>query len=122
MQERYVNISRSTVNTIAFSSIFNIGDTVFCNPKFKAIAVQRETNSWNENYDLQFTEYPIFQKEANWIDVDLPIHLNTVHHTNIHVDNVMITSISQSSSIQFGGIKKIHAESRLKHIRILENS
>jgi spore germination protein PE len=118
---RYVHISQSGINSIAYSSIFNIGDTVNFNPKFRAIAMQREGNVWNDNYDLQFNYYSIFEREAKWLESSLPIETNYHHHdNNIIIGNISITGVSQSSSVQFGGLKNINAETRLKHIRLIQ--
>lgn len=121
MKLRHVRISRSAVNTIAFSSIFNIGDTNHFSPKFKAIAVQREGDAWNSNYDWKFSDYPIFHRKANWLDSELPIQIKHYHHNNqICVKNVSLTGVSQSSTLQFGGLRNIEADARIKHFRLLK--
>lgn len=114
-----VLLSESEVNTVAFSSIINIGDSVHFNPRFKAIAVQREGNVWNEDYDYRFSDYSLFQRQAKWIDLDIALEINSIHHDGIKVHSVSISDVSQSSLYQVGGLKKINAETRLKHIRIL---
>ncbi|WP_010093664.1 spore germination protein GerPE [Ornithinibacillus scapharcae] len=119
MRNRMVQLSQSEINTIAFSSICNIGDSVHFNPKFKAIAVQREGNSWNENYDFHFSEYSLFQRQTHWVHLDLPVEMNSNHHNGIQVNSVSISDVSQSSLFQVGGLNKINAETRLKHFRIL---
>ncbi|WP_026905696.1 spore germination protein GerPE [Paucisalibacillus globulus] len=123
MEHRYVHIRMSAINSIVDSSIFNIGDTVHFNPIFKGIAVQRETNVWNDAYDTDFEDYSIFTRQANWIDTEIPVHMYNFHHNGtIQVGTVSITGVSQSSTVQFGGLKNINAESRLKHIRILQDN
>jgi spore germination protein PE len=112
----------SAINSIAGSSICNIGDTVHFNPRFKAIAVQRESNVWNEAYEHDFEDYSIFKRDANWIKNSIPVETYFVHHnSDITVNNVSITGVSQASTVQFGGLKKINTESRIKHIRILQD-
>ncbi|MFS0671961.1 spore germination protein GerPE [Ornithinibacillus sp. 179-J 7C1 HS] len=121
MDQRYVHVSNAAINSIAFSSIFNIGDTVHFNPLFKGIAVQREGISWNDNYDMEYSDFPLFQRTASWIEEELPIKVNQLHHNdNILVGNVSITGLSESSTIQIGGLKHINAEARIKHIRMLK--
>ncbi|WP_052345881.1 spore germination protein GerPE [Paucisalibacillus sp. EB02] len=122
MNHRLVHLHMCATNSIASSSIFNIGDTVHFNPRFKAIAVQRESNVWNETYSHDFEDYSIFKRDANWIEISIPVETYYKHHDgDIKVKNVSITGVSQASTVQFGGIKKINAESRIKHIRILQD-
>ena len=122
MEHRYVQIRVGAINSVVDSSIFNIGDTVHFNPKFKGIAVQRETNVWNDVYDTDFEDYSIFTRKAKWIENEIPVNTVNFHHDeSIQIGNVSITGVSQSSTVQFGGLKNINAESRLKHIRILQD-
>ncbi|GGA73747.1 spore germination protein GerPE [Ornithinibacillus halotolerans] len=121
MKERLVIISSSAINSIGFSSIFNIGDTIEFNPTFNGIAVQREGIAWNDAYDLQFDYYSIFKRKAKWLSSELPIQSEHFHHQNyINVGTVSITGVSQSSTVQHGSLKKINAESRVKHFRLLK--
>jgi spore germination protein PE len=117
-----VILKKSAINSITNSSIFNIGDTVQFSPVSRAIAVQRESNIWNEAYETHFEDYSLFKRKANWITSGLPVDINHEHHdSTIKVENVSITGVSQSSTVQFGGLKKINAESRIKHIRIIKD-
>lgn len=122
MQHRYVEVLNTAINSVAFSSIFNIGDTVHYNPTFNAIAVQREGSAWNDDYDLDFEDFPLFQREANWIEEQVPVVMHSIHE-NAHIDigNVSITGVSESSSVHIGGLKHINGESRIKHIRKLRD-
>ncbi|MBC5636661.1 spore germination protein GerPE [Ornithinibacillus sp. BX22] len=122
MQHRYVQVLNTAVNSIAFSSIFNIGDTVHFNPTFNGIAVQREGTVWNDDYDLDFEDFSLFQREASWIEEELPVAMHRYHRNGqINVGGVSITGVSESSSVHIGGLQHINAEARIKHIRKLKD-
>ncbi|GIO25718.1 spore germination protein GerPE [Ornithinibacillus bavariensis] len=121
MLHRLVQIKEVDLNTMTFSGIFNIGDTVNFSPRSKAIAVQREGNVWNTSYDVHFHYYPIFQLPAKWIEKPIPVVSKNNHHDGIiSVNCVSIQAVTQAAGIQFGGIDYINAESRIKHIRIIK--
>lgn len=122
MHSRYVQVLNTAINSLAFSSIFNIGDTVHFNPTFNAIAVQREGAAWNDDYDLAFEDFSLFQREASWIEKELPVAMQRYHRNGrINVGNVSITGVSESSSVHIGGLQHINAEARIKHIRKLKD-
>jgi spore germination protein PE len=121
MLHRLVQIEECELNTMTFSGIFNIGDTVYFTPRSNAIAVQREGNVWNGNYGVQFEWYSVFQRPAKWIENPLPVVSETNHHNGIiSVNCVSILGVTQSAGVQFGGIDYIDSESRIKHIRSIK--
>ncbi|WP_047982476.1 spore germination protein GerPE [Ornithinibacillus contaminans] len=122
MPKRYVHVTESEITSIAFSSIFQIGDASICRPRSNGIAIQREGNVWNTAHDLQFSDFSLFQLPAHWLEHELPVTTNTIHHNpHIVVGNVSIIGVGESSIVQFGGIESIDSESRLKHIRMLQD-
>lgn len=119
MQYRTSNVKHITVNAISNSSIFNIGDTRYSDSENKAIAVQKEGETMK--YDLKFEDFPIFKRKAVWPSFGIPVIKKTVqHHPEIQIQSVDILSISSSSVFQVGKLSHTKSESRIKHIRILE--
>lgn len=121
MHKRMAGVNHIRVNSVSFSSIFSIGDTINTNQKSKGIAVQKEGAVFTKENDLNFCDYPIFKREANWPkQKNQTISKTTKHNEEIHVKNTAVTGISTSSIFQVGSIDKIAAESRIKHFRKLQ--
>ncbi|MFD1039008.1 spore germination protein GerPE [Virgibacillus byunsanensis] len=120
MLKRTAEVKKITINSVTFSSIFNIGDTKISHPKTKEIAVQKEGATFTKEDNLYFRDYPIFNMEPNWLSKQHTASTTTAHHVNtINVQNVSIIGVSSSSIAQVGSIGKINADARIKHFRIL---
>ncbi|WP_197046583.1 spore germination protein GerPE [Oceanobacillus salinisoli] len=118
MSKRTSVVKHLKTNSVINSSIQNIGDTHQANPVTRVIALQKEGPTFQG--DLQFEDYSIFQREANWPDSQPNVIKRTVHHNPyIHVNNASIIAASASSIIHVGNLNYLSAESRIKHFRIL---
>ncbi|MFD2042726.1 spore germination protein GerPE [Ornithinibacillus salinisoli] len=118
LNKRLAKVGHIRIQSVAFSSIFNIGDTNNANPTSRAIALQQEGAVFNDKDDLQFEDYPIFKMEPNWIELENKVSMNSIHHSKtIHVENIYMNGTSQSGIVQIGSIKKINADARVKHFR-----
>lgn len=107
------------INSIAFSSIFEIGDANRVDANSQAIAVQREYPLFVED-EADFASYQIFSEI-----IPLPTSYGKVTSTFIHenpiikVQSLNITGVSNASIVQVGSSKTVNAEARVKHIRQL---
>lgn len=121
MQKRTANVNSIYTTSIAFSSIFNIGDTSSLDQHSRAIAVQKEGAIFTKEDKLSFQDYSLFKQEANIPQRKQAVHLSTFHHSkDINVQNVNIIGVSQSSVFQVGSINNIASEARIKHFRKLK--
>lgn len=121
MQKRTTKVNTLKVISLSYSSIGEIGDAKIAKPKSRAIAVQKEGADFQENL-FQFSDYAIFQKQIDSQPGVPPVHQKHYHHVPyIHINNIEVTGASSSSLIQLGSLDKVDAESRLKHIRILQD-
>lgn len=122
MQKRTAEVINIRVNSVTFSSIFGIGDTVSTNQKSKGIAVQKEGAIFTKEESLRFHDYPIFKREANWLKQKRNAAIEISKHKDaIHVQNSQVIGVSSSSVFQVGSIDKITADSRIKHFRKLRS-
>ncbi|SHG22139.1 spore germination protein GerPE [Ornithinibacillus halophilus] len=121
MKKRLANVDRFRLNSLAFSSIINIGDTAIATPTNRAIAMQKEGALFNSKDDLQFDDYRIFKLQPKWINEPSSVNLQNYHHNrDINVQNVSVIAASQSSIVQIGSIGKIDADARIKHFRWIQ--
>ncbi|PAV29241.1 hypothetical protein CIL05_12660 [Virgibacillus profundi] len=122
MEKRTAEISNIRTISISYSSIFTIGDTVTTTQKSRGIAVQQEGATFTKEDNLHFRDYPIFNREANWLKPKYSVHTNTIHHAeSIHVQNVSLIGVSSSSVFQVGSINNITGDARIKHFRKLQS-
>lgn len=122
MQKRTAEVMNIHVNSVTFSSIFGIGDTVSTNQKSNGIAVQKEGAIFTKEENLHFQDYPIFKREANWLKQKSNTAIEiTKHKDAIYVQNSQVIGVSSSSVFQVGCIDKITADSRIKHFRKLRS-
>ncbi|WP_188455258.1 spore germination protein GerPE [Virgibacillus oceani] len=120
MDKRNVNVNYMKATSVAFSSIFSIGDTYYAGPKSRGIAVQKEGAIFAQNDQVQFRNYDIFSRKAKWPKQKPPVQQRIHHHEPaINVELAAFTGLSSSSICQVGSIEKIYAEARLKHFRVL---
>lgn len=123
MQKRMTKVNELEVISLSYSAICEIGDTHCVKPKSRAIAVQKEGAVFQEDF-FSFSDYPIFQTQKKPVDLEtLSINQKHCHHvSHIQVDYVKVTGASSSSLIQLGNLDKLDAESRIKHIRVLQDT
>ncbi|TCT16693.1 uncharacterized protein DUF2772 [Melghiribacillus thermohalophilus] len=113
-------VRKMKVNENSFSSIINIGDTVYAEPYIRAIAIQKEGAFFLPD-SFPFENYPIFSRPFPEMTGKRDLsqsHFN--HHPDILVDGIRIIGASGSSIIHIGKLENIDARARVKHIRILE--
>ncbi|MCT2535607.1 spore germination protein GerPE [Aquibacillus koreensis] len=120
MNKRTAHVKRIRVNSIAYSSIFDIGDVKVATPISHAIAVQRQGGVKSDT-GFDFGQFDIFAREANTLPDNETVRQEHIHHNrHIYVNNVNVTGITASSFVQIGSLRHLEAESRIKHIRITE--
>lgn len=101
------------------TGVFEIGDSQRIAPTSNIIAVQREKAIFWEN-EFDFHDYSMFQEQIPQPFVYENIEMTTVHECPcIHVENIEISFVAASSTVQIGSSQTITAESRVKHIRHL---
>ncbi|MBD8067595.1 spore germination protein GerPE [Bacillus sp. PS06] len=107
------------VNSVSFSSIFEIGDSRYITPVMKALAVKREhpilfTNEGN------FNEFSIFTRPIAQVATPEVINMAVFNEKpSINVKTIRVTGVSSSSVVHIGSTNMIRAEARIKHIRQL---
>ncbi|WP_182200066.1 spore germination protein GerPE [Paraliobacillus salinarum] len=108
------------VNNMINSCIFEIGDATILKPKANVIAIQKEGGiKSDEGYS--FSNYPLFSKKFAPLPKTIIQKATFNHNNNIHVNAIDITGVTAASVVQLGNVNTIDAESRLKHIRILQS-
>lgn len=104
--------------SISDSSIYTIGDTHEVLPRNRVIAVQKEGPPLQE--DINFEDFPLFQRRANFPSFRPNVRKKTVHHDpNIYVQQSAIIAVNTSSILHIGNLNHLSAESRIKHFRLL---
>ncbi|GGM25189.1 hypothetical protein GCM10011351_08620 [Paraliobacillus quinghaiensis] len=118
---RTTKVNFFRVNSVAFSSILEIGDATHCYPETNIIAVQKEGGvESDEGYE--FDKYSLFDKQKPPLPPITNVPKKTYNHKkSLHVDAINITGVTSSGVVQLGNLKNVEAESRIKHIRILED-
>lgn len=119
MLQRTACVDRIKVDSVSFSSIFQIGDSQHIQALSRALAVQREAEIFFDN-EGSFAAYPIFSEAIPFTPVDEIIssftqNLNPV----LKVRNIEIMGASSSSVVHLGNSCHISMEARVKHIRQL---
>lgn len=118
MLQRTSHVSTFNIDTVAFSSIVQIGDTNTINAVSNALAVQRES----QQFFGKSLAYPIFVEPIPLPPIDENVTYE-VYQENpfITVKNIDIIGISSSSFLHIGNINNVYLETRVKHIRQLSN-
>ncbi|PLR97672.1 spore germination protein GerPE [Bacillus sp. T33-2] len=119
MLSRTSVVDEIKISTLSFSSIFQIGDAEITNGFSRAIAVQREAETFFGN-EGNFAAFPIFSEPIPIPPIEEELsfikeHINPV----IKVNNIIVTGVSSSSVVQLGSTRSISMEARVKHIRQL---
>ncbi|MDF1507380.1 spore germination protein GerPE [Robertmurraya sp. DFI.2.37] len=119
LNKRTSAVDRVIINSLSIVSTFEVGDSSQIQAFSRAIALQRERQTFFSN-EIKFSDFDIFTET---IPVE-PIFENVSFETNsvhpiIKVGFLDITGVSTSSIIHIGNTKNINMESRIKHIRHL---
>lgn len=116
MKKRTSTVLTAKVNEIQNSSVFQIGDSFAYTPKSKGYAVAQLSHFFID--DRSFYNDPIFHTpipkppQVNFVKTD------TFHDSPyIHVRNINIISLGNSSVFQIGSTNYINSETRIKHVR-----
>lgn len=121
MLSRSSSVDCLNIKTVSFSSVIQLGDSTHLNGLSRILAVQREYDiffGWEGN----FQDYSIFSEP-----IPLPpIRENIVIHRRnlnpiIKVGRIDIIGVAAASTVQIGNSKTVCLESRVKHIRHLQN-
>ncbi|MBG9589643.1 spore germination protein GerPE [Cytobacillus firmus] len=117
MLQRTSSVDKINIDTIAFSSVFEIGDSCFIKGFSRAIAAQREAEYFNAK-EGNFSVYPVFREPIPLIPIEENITMQTTQlNPIIRVQNIDIIGVSSSSVIHIGNSGNISMEARVKHIR-----
>lgn len=107
------------VNSLSFSSILEIGDSMKIKPISSALAVQREVPLFFTN-EGDFSQFPIFSRDLPKVEVTETINMRIFNQNPIiKVNSIRIDGVSSAGVMQIGSTETIHTESKVKHIRKL---
>lgn len=119
MFQRTACVDRIKVDSITFSSIFQIGDSQQIQSKSRAIAVQREAEIFYDN-EGNFSAFSIFSEAIPFTPVDEVFSCSTQNlNPVLKVRSIKIFGASSSSVVHLGNSCHISMEARVKHIRQL---
>jgi spore germination protein PE len=109
------------LSTLLFSSVLNIGDVDNISSRANVLAIQH-TNHLFLSDEIPLSSYPIFTEPLRF-QLGEPFHSIQTFHVNpvIHVGNISIIGASASAVIQIGSLLNGVLDSRVKHIRHIEN-
>jgi spore germination protein PE len=120
MLQRTSYVNHMDIKVASFSSILQVGDSCIINGLSRALAVQRE-----EEIDFgkegNFASYPVFFEPIPLLPVNEDItYLSHNWNPVIKLNNLNVIGFSSSSILHIGNSQNIHMESRVKHIRQLQ--
>jgi len=107
------------LNTLSFSSIVEIGDSIYIQGFSRALAVQREKDIFFGN-EGNFNVFPAFSKNPRFeaIDENFSMYQEQLNPI-IKVNSIDIIGVSAASIIHIGSSKHISMESKVAHLRHL---
>ncbi|GLB58846.1 spore germination protein GerPE [Cytobacillus sp. NCCP-133] len=119
MLNRTSFVDKINIDTMSFSSVFEIGDSCSIQGFSRAIALQREAEYFNTR-EGNYSVYPIFSEPIPLLPIEeeLTIHTSQLNPI-IKVQTIDIIGVSSSSIVHIGNSGNISMESRVKHIRQL---
>jgi spore germination protein PE len=120
MLKRTSKVDSLKVDTVAISSVIQIGDSNVINSFSRAIAVQREKELFYSN-EGNFNAYEIFSLSLPLppIDEHITIHTTSLNSV-IKVGTIDIIGIASAAILHIGSSEHIQAEARTLQIRHLE--
>lgn len=120
LQGRTSYVNSIQVDTVAFSSIIQLGDSSSIQGFSRALAVQREAELFFGN-EGNFSLYPVFSEPILMppITENLSVEMNNTFSSCIKVNDINIIGISSSSLLHIGNSQNVQMELRIKHIRQL---
>jgi spore germination protein PE len=119
MLQRITCVDHIKIDSVSFSSIFQIGDSEQIQAFSRALAVQREAEIFFDN-EGNFDAFSVFSEAIPFQPADEEIVFST-HNLNpvLKVRNIDILGASSSSIVHLGNSCNIAMEARVKHIRQL---
>ncbi|WP_342430213.1 spore germination protein GerPE [Neobacillus sp. FSL H8-0543] len=119
MLQRTSIVDTIKIKSVLIASTVQLGDSRIINGFSRALAVQREVDTFFGN-EGNFSSYPVFSEPIPFQPLTEPLNIST-HNCNpsIKVHNIDITAISASSILHVGNSEHISMEARIKHIRQL---
>ncbi|MBS4188827.1 spore germination protein GerPE [Bacillus sp. FJAT-49705] len=107
------------IGTMFYSSIFEIGDSSIIQGFSRALAVQREQETFYGN-EGNFNIYPVFTQPIPLQPVEISIPMYTENlNPIIKVNHININGVSVASVVHIGSSNHVSMETRIKHIRQL---
>lgn len=120
MIKRTSIVNNTKVRSVSLSSVVQIGDSVQITPVSWALAVQRQLQLFYGN-EGNFAAFPIFTREIPSLPLINSVNIQRYNASNfIKVGNIDITGVSSASVYHIGSTSYIQAETRIKHIRQLQ--
>lgn len=119
MLQRTSSVDTLTVKISAFASTIQLGDSRIINGFSRALAVQREAESFY-GYEGNYSSYRVFSEPLPLPVIDENLTYIS-HHINpiIKVKKIGIIGVSSASILHVGNSQDISMEVRVKHIRQL---
>ncbi|WP_077211141.1 spore germination protein GerPE [Bacillus dakarensis] len=119
LNKRTSYVNHITIDSLATTSTFEIGDSTAIHAFSRAIAIQREQELFFSN-EANFDDFEIFKRE---IPLD-PITEELTYESSpinsfIKVNRIDIIGVSTSSILHIGSSNNVFLEARVKHIRQL---
>lgn len=110
------------LNSAGLSSVIEIGDSSVIQSFSRALALQREQELFL-GQEGEFSDFSIFSSSSAFIsDASFPyIHIDNLQSPNINVKNLKVIALSSAAVVHIGSSKSIQMETRIKHIRQLQN-
>lgn len=119
INKRISSVNRIYINSLASTSTLEIGDSKHIHAFTRAIALQRERQLFYSN-EIDFSKYDIFREPIPFESIEEELFYETIAlQPIIKVNNIKITGVSTSSVVQIGNSQNVYMESRVKHIRQL---
>lgn len=119
MLQRIASVDRIKIDSVIFSSVFQIGDSQQIQGFSRALAVQREREEFYDN-EGEFSVFPIFSEPITF-QPDVETINSSTHNINpvLKVRSIDILGVSSSSVVHLGNTCNVSMEARVKHIRQL---
>jgi spore germination protein PE len=114
-------VDEVSVNDIAISSSFVIGDSEQILSRSYVFAVQRQTEIYY-GFEGSLDPYPVYTEVIPLPPITEPLIINRDNsRSSIRVSRVDIKGLSTSTIFQIGNTGNAYLESRVHHFRQLEN-
>ncbi|WP_335870070.1 spore germination protein GerPE [Bacillus sp. 2205SS5-2] len=119
---RYSFVQGVNLTSLIFSSVLQIGDTRYLDGKSKVLAVQREQEIFFGNEGDDLYQYPVFYEQIPFLTLPPPTNISILNQKPvINVGIIDIIGVSTTGIVHIGNLGDVRLESRIKHIRQLEN-